>query len=870
MPRVTITQLHEATAGTASLLAVTRLAPDRVVTAVRTASGDLKVIVWDVGGDGAITRRGDAAGGPVSRISMTDWPEGPGVVTAVRDSDNNLKVIAWKVGGNGNVTRAGDASAGTIHEVAISSPSGFTGVVTPVVNGSKHLEVIAWKLNSAGQFTRTDSNEAGDCSKVAATSLSATGGLARVAIGVRNGSGDLELIIWTISASGHLTRKGEVTAGSITDVALSFRGGNNADLFSVTTGADGQLTAIGWAMQSDGTLKRLSTGRGGTATSPAVTMFHPDIHTYAVGALRDEGGHLKLIVWRNGTDLTRHGEHTGSAISQVVVTPWSDGVVTAAVDGGSDLRLTSWRLRPAGIRLLKQEWVMPSTSPAAGTDALFASSPDAPSDASLARRPRALRQLDTAPPPGPDGDDGTNDSPAWKKRFFPSVGGVDPMIAVGHNFVVVTQDHQIAFYDRDGNLLKDSGGNNLSMSATTFFHRFIEATNPDGTTNQNNINLISPLEIKEFYDTRVTYDAASKCFVILSAARKQIGTPPPRYFAFAVSKTQDPRDGFFQYMTTESNYRDFPRLVVHNGTIFQSHNAEGLADEGETPVLYGFDLASARQGLDDLSNWLYYPSDLDGAERVFSVLHHGNTAGLTMVVDIRRGDPVLRMIAFAAPSHPWLAPEPTFVSHTLGSQAPSPGPCMTFRDNTLVISGSITITDRVPNQQPPRFSVRVIRIPFSQFSTGGLAVNAGGVVDHFFGKNAPTDAPNDLVSYDKPHSAVNSLGDMIFVYGRTGVVTAQQLKPEVRYSVWVHGENTQRRSALLQAGTWWPTWIYDDGDASTPAETTPTVITHAYQLDYATAVVDPKDDKTFWVIHEYADGTTSSWKTVIGVVDPTA
>jgi hypothetical protein len=194
---------------------------------------------------------------------------------------------------------------------------------------------------------------------------------------------------------------------------------------------------------------------------------------------------------------------------------------------------------------------------------------------------------------------------------------------------------------------------------------------------------------------------------------------------------------------------------------------------------------------------------------------------------------------------------------------------MTFRDNTLHISGSITMTERVPNKHPPRLSVRAIRIPFSQFSTSGVTVHAPGVVDTFFGNNAPTDAPNDLVTYDKPHSAVNSLGDTIFVYGRTGVVTQHRLKPEVRYSVWIHGENTQRGSALLKEGTWWPTWLYDEADDNLPAETTPTVITHAYQIDYATAVVDPKDDKTFWVIHEYADGATSSWKTVVGVVDPT-
>jgi hypothetical protein len=106
-----------------------------------------------------------------------------------------------------------------------------------------------------------------------------------------------------------------------------------------------------------------------------------------------------------------------------------------------------------------------------------------------------------------------------------------------------------------------------------------------------------------------------------------------------------------------------------------------------------------------------------------------------------------------------------------------------------------------------------------------------------------------------------------FVYGRTGVKTASPLPPEARYTLWRHDESKQRSSALLQAGSWQPTWNYDASSTDgIPPETTPTAITHAYKLDYSTAVVDPVDDTTFWVIHEYADGAKSNWVTVILVL----
>ena len=38
------------------------------------------------------------------------------------------------------------------------------------------------------------------------------------------------------------------------------------------------------------------------------------------------------------------------------ITGWSAGVVTAGRDGAGNLRIDSWGLQPAGIRLLRAEW----------------------------------------------------------------------------------------------------------------------------------------------------------------------------------------------------------------------------------------------------------------------------------------------------------------------------------------------------------------------------------------------------------------------------------------------------------------------------------------------------------------------------------
>lgn len=354
MPRVTVDHRHNASAGAIGALALTRIAPDRVITAVRDGSGNLKVIAWQVGSDGSLTRRGDASAGAVSDIAVTDWPEGPGVVTAVRTASGTLKVIAWTVQADGAVHRRGDADAGAVKELSISSPSGFNGVVTPVVNGSGELEVIAWSLTSSGNLQRLATGAAGKCSHIAVTALSKAAGSARVAVGLRTDSGNLKVIVWKVGAT--VGRLSEATAGAVTEVAITARSTPNADVITATRGADGELDVIGWSVADDGTLTRGAKATGGAATGLSVVTWKPDIHTYAVAGLRAGDGDLKVIVWRNGADLARHGEATGVALSDVKITGWDAGVLTAGRDSAGNLRLDTWGLQPAGIRLLRAEW----------------------------------------------------------------------------------------------------------------------------------------------------------------------------------------------------------------------------------------------------------------------------------------------------------------------------------------------------------------------------------------------------------------------------------------------------------------------------------------------------------------------------------
>jgi hypothetical protein len=354
MPRVTMAPTAHASAGAVGLVAATRVSK-YIVTAVSDGAGNLKLIAWEVGSNGSLTRRGDASAGAVSELAITDWPEGPGVVTAVRTGSGTLKVISWAVDAAGSVQRRGDAEAGGVKDLAVSSPDGFAGVVTPVVTASGKLEVIAWELSSNGTFTRGGTGTGGTCSNVAVTALTKAGGSARCAVALRTEGGNLKLITWGVSSSA-VTRLAEASAGPVTEIALTARFTPNADVITATRGPEGNLAVIGWTVADDGGLERISKATGGAASDIAVTTWKPDIHTYVVVALRGQSGDLKLITWRNGADLVRHGEITGVGASKVALSLWGGGVITSCRDGAGNLRLDSWSLQPAGMRLLHAEW----------------------------------------------------------------------------------------------------------------------------------------------------------------------------------------------------------------------------------------------------------------------------------------------------------------------------------------------------------------------------------------------------------------------------------------------------------------------------------------------------------------------------------
>lgn len=295
-----ITRKDDESTGQASEIVVAH--PDNVVTALRNSAGNLQLITWSVAASGAITRLHDDTAGAVSKVAVTELPVGFGVATAFRHGNGDLGVIAWQTDGFGTITRKGSATAEAISDVAITTVDNpFHCVVTAARNGDGNLAITTWEITSDKQVIRRDDDLAGAISQVALTTVREDFGRQVVIAAVRNGDGDLELIAWDVSATGQLTRRGEVHGGAIASVAVASDGAQ--EIISAVREGSGQLKLIAWQVSSSGEFVREGEASAGEVSAVALSgSFSSGGKRFAMPAMRDDAGALRLISWQ--TNLT--------------------------------------------------------------------------------------------------------------------------------------------------------------------------------------------------------------------------------------------------------------------------------------------------------------------------------------------------------------------------------------------------------------------------------------------------------------------------------------------------------------------------------------------------------------------------------------
>ncbi|MFC1505779.1 matrixin family metalloprotease [Thermoproteota archaeon] len=195
-------------AGRANMIHVAAVENNRFVTAVRIPNTKrLKLINWRLNTNDSLTRLADSGNtvGVVRNIAMVNLSGGR-VLTAVRTANGTLKLITWKVT-DSEVTRLGDSGnqAGNARDIRLTI-DGFGNVITAVKQANDNLKLITWRLNSSGSIQRL-----GDSGNLAGVTRGHDISLAdgNIITAVRTKEHTLKIIVWSTTVNGTVNRVGD-------------------------------------------------------------------------------------------------------------------------------------------------------------------------------------------------------------------------------------------------------------------------------------------------------------------------------------------------------------------------------------------------------------------------------------------------------------------------------------------------------------------------------------------------------------------------------------------------------------------------------------------------------------------------------------
>ena len=314
----------------------------RVVNAVRTLSGTLRLIVWDADQLARIGDSGDQAG-EATLIQVARNRNSDRCVTACRTSIDNLKLISWDVSSTGTARR-GDSGdqAGAVAIVRLAAVSNDFFVTAVRVRDGTQMLLIGWRLNADGSLTRLASSVLSDvASEIDLVRISDS----RVATAIRDGSGALKVIAWDVSPAS-ITRLSDsgIQAGEASLVRVALDGFGNVAT-AVRDGA-GRLKIIMWQITAGGSVVRL--GDSGALSDEGTTWHDVAFATgRIVSAMRTNAGALKAIVWSttSGGNVSRVGDSAflAGAIGEVSLSGDLVGASFVTSAQVPDLQLISWQ-----------------------------------------------------------------------------------------------------------------------------------------------------------------------------------------------------------------------------------------------------------------------------------------------------------------------------------------------------------------------------------------------------------------------------------------------------------------------------------------------------------------------------------------------
>ena len=251
-----------------------------------------------------------------------------------------------------SIARIDSASAGAISRVAIARSSSGGTYLTAVRDSDENLKVIAWEIalnTTNGNIVRRGDATAGQISEVAIAEAAG-----RIVTAVRDSNGNLKLIAWQLTAEDDIVRRADASAGAISEVAITELSliSDSTRYATAVINSDGNLQVIIWEIVSnDNDISILRRGSASTGTvreisiAPLIRQTENLSRFRFATAVRNSDNNLQVIVWHvtpNG-GVVRIGDAVAGQASLISAARVNDNrLLTAVRDSSNNLKIIVW------------------------------------------------------------------------------------------------------------------------------------------------------------------------------------------------------------------------------------------------------------------------------------------------------------------------------------------------------------------------------------------------------------------------------------------------------------------------------------------------------------------------------------------------
>jgi hypothetical protein len=440
------------------------------------------------------------------------------------------------------------------------------------------------------------------------------------------------------------------------------------------------------------------------------------------------------------------------------------------------------------------------------------------------------------------------------KGGFPA----DAQIAVSTTHVIVTNRQTIRYFDKSGNTVSSD------ISSNAFFTVGLNLKDAAGN------------KIDVFNDLRVIFDSYRKRFWMTAYAYYSgaAGVPAAKqrsYIPIAVSKTQNPLDGWYLYwwdaaaqqgqsgssIWKPGDVPDYPIIGVDKQAVTITHAVNNGSFRYWRVTLSPADPLANGQGQGGWQFWDLTNPDGSTPYVITPAVHHGSPKGGRAYWLGRQGTDEVVVWAITHPFDSARKVQATAVklqafSNPVDGQQKGSSKVIKFTNLSNAVTKASFRNEflhMVANDAhdwgsigKARTSIHYIRLPVGAFPKVPSPPGSGGV-DRVFGGGNVNEKIGGLKHYGWAAVEANKDGNAIIGYARTG----EQLFPEVRASAYMAGESDIRPSVQVKAG---------DKSADNPSVSGANAILP--WGDTSGASVDPSDDTAIWIAQEYASKTANN------------